>query len=251
MSDLHISETQPQVMEVFLRFSEKIKKMAGQIDALYILGDFFEAWPGDDYQSKLTETAIHALKTMTNAGVVVYFMRGNHDFLIGNDFLRKTGCKLILDPYVANIYGNRVLLMHGDTLLTNHLKYRLYRAFVQNSLIRWLILKILPLKKRKALADELNAASNYRKPITTIPFSRVAQLMKKYHVNYFIHGHLHKPAMDHISTHPKQNPMTRIVLGAWGQSDQNILICQPKSNHKNQLNFSFLNAANDKKNDKW
>ncbi len=120
ISDLHLDPSRPRVTQAFLQL---LQCQASTADALYILGDFFEAWIGDDDDSELNQTVISGLKQLTDTGTPVYVMHGNRDFLLGEHFCQQSGCQLIPDPTVINSGGQSLLLMHGDTLCIDDIKY--------------------------------------------------------------------------------------------------------------------------------
>jgi UDP-2,3-diacylglucosamine hydrolase len=234
IADLHLKESQPEVVAAFLRF---IDNHALQADAVYILGDLFEVWIGDDDDSAFNQKIMQALKKLTGANIPVYLMHGNRDFLIGKKFLHQTGCKLIKDPTCVNIYGIPALLMHGDTLCTEDKDYIKFRKKVRNRLLQLLFL-LKPLKVRQTIASKMRA--NSQKAFTTkspatldVTQTEVERLMHKYHTNYLIHGHTHKPNI-HIFKFNKKFSQ-RIVLGAW-EDQPNMLSCNLKNG---ELNFEL------------
>src|ERR1700722_2929573 len=113
ISDLHLDENRPDITDTFLRF---LAGDAKEAEALYVLGDFFESWIGDDNLTPFNRLIISALKKATAMGLPIFLMHGNRDFLLGKSFLAQTGCQLLPDEYVLNLYGTPALLMHGDTL---------------------------------------------------------------------------------------------------------------------------------------
>ena len=129
ISDLHLDAERPQVTELFGRF---LREEARGADALYILGDLFEAWVGDDDPSETGAFVARELKALSDGGVPVYFVRGNRDFLVGDDYARRAGMAILPDPTVVVLYGQPTLLMHGDTLCTDDLAYQQFRAQVRN-----------------------------------------------------------------------------------------------------------------------
>jgi len=124
ISDLHLDASRPAITELFLTF---LRTEATQAHALYILGDLFEAWIGDDDPAPEHQTVIAALHELNAQGVELYFMHGNRDFLIGADFAAHSGCTLLADPTLIDLYGTPTLLMHGDTLCTDDIAYQNFR----------------------------------------------------------------------------------------------------------------------------
>ena len=131
ISDLHLDESRPEIVDLFERFLQTEARGAA---ALYILGDLFESWIGDDDDSPLAERVARALRALSDSGVPVYFMRGNRDFVLGKDFARKAGMTILGDPIIIDLDGQRVLLMHGDTLCTDDVDYQKFRRIMHN---RW------------------------------------------------------------------------------------------------------------------
>jgi UDP-2,3-diacylglucosamine hydrolase len=223
ISDLHLEETRPIITNQFFHF---LHHQTQQADGLYILGDFFEVWIGDDNLTPFNQSIIDALKQATDSGLPIYFMHGNRDFLIGKNFLRATGCQLLPDEYVVDIYGIPTLLMHGDTLCTLDVNYLKFRKKTRN----WLVQKIFLLK---SLEKRRIVAENYRKGsqshiatlsenIMDVTQDEVESVMKKHQVQHLIHGHTHRQAIHQFELNHKN--ATRSVLGAWHESG-NVLIC--------------------------
>src|SRR5690349_1696155 len=127
ISDLHLDEARPQIVDLFTRF---LAREARGADALYILGDLFESWIGDDDDAALPERVEQALRALHDGGVPVYFMHGNRDFLLGTDYAARAGLTLLADPSIVDLHGERTLLMHGDTLCTDDVDYQNFRALV-------------------------------------------------------------------------------------------------------------------------
>jgi UDP-2,3-diacylglucosamine hydrolase len=214
ISDLHLEFTQPKTTELFLQFLEKRVPAA---DALYILGDFFEMWVGDDDKSAFNESIKEALRTITRSGLPVYFMRGNRDFLIGEDFAKSTGCRLLPDPSVIQLYGHRIVLTHGDILCTQDTSHLRFRKWVHNPSYHTYFFQ-LPLFVRKYIAKKIRGST--KKSIKKKDYSimdvtpeAVTQMMSEHQVKQLIHGHTHRPHIHTINLNGE--PATRIVLGAW------------------------------------
>lgn len=220
ISDLHLDPTHPETTQLFLKF---LQFQASHADALYILGDFFEVWVGDDDASAFNQTIISALKALTTAGVPVYIMHGNRDFLLGEQFLHQTGCQLLADPSVIDLYGTPTLVMHGDTLCTEDQAYLRFREKAHNPAYqRWFL--SLPLFIRKFIARLLRTLSARRlgklnttdiRILDANP-DEVKQLIQYYQINMIIHGHTHIPSIQ----------LNRIVLGDW-HAYGSILVCKP------------------------
>jgi UDP-2,3-diacylglucosamine hydrolase len=161
ISDLHLEPAHPGITRLFLNF---LQHQAAQADALYILGDLFAAWIGDDDLSPFNQDMITALRELTAKGVPVYFMCGNRDFLIGEQFMAQTGCRFLSDPTVIDLYGTRVLIMHGDTLCTDDIPYQRYRRFAHNTILQRFFLG-LPLGWRGKVAEWMRNST----PLPNLP----------------------------------------------------------------------------------
>ncbi|MCI4184781.1 UDP-2,3-diacylglucosamine diphosphatase [Dickeya dianthicola] len=216
ISDLHLSEQEPAITAGFLRF---LREDAPGAEALYILGDLFDAWIGDDDPAPLHATVAQALKTLADAGVACYFAHGNRDFLLGARFARQSGLRLLATETVLDLYGRRTLLLHGDTLCTDDRTYQRFRRKVHNPLIQRLFLW-LPLSLRLRIATRMRAASrqaNQHKSMTIMDVNadEVMARLQHHQATLMIHGHTHRPAI-----HPIEQAgvhAERAVLGAWHQ----------------------------------
>ncbi len=214
ISDLHLDPTRPAVSRAFF---ELLEGEARSADALYILGDFFEAWIGDDDNTELNQQVAEALKTLTDAGVPCYLMHGNRDFLVGQQFAAQAGCQLLADPSVVELYGKPVLLMHGDSLCTSDQEYIAFRAQVRSPAWQQAVLS-KSLEERRALAAQLRANSkdsnsNKAEDIMDVTPEEVVTALNEHQVDLMIHGHTHRPAIHSVPT--QQGDATRIVLGDW------------------------------------
>lgn len=210
ISDLHLQEARPDITRAFFRF---LQETAVTAKALYILGDFFEVWIGDDAVTPFHLEVAAALKQLANSGCKIYLMHGNRDFMLGKQFCRQAGCTLLADPTLLSHNGEHILLMHGDSLCTDDRDYQRMKRLLRNPLSLF-VLRHLPLKTRQKLAGDLRAQSRNRTrmkaaDITDVNPDAVLQAMQRYSVRTLIHGHTHRPA-----TH--QLPIgQRIVLGDW------------------------------------
>lgn len=214
ISDLHLDPARPDVAQAFFRFMEG---EAPQAEALYILGDFFEAWIGDDLQHPFVDSVKQSLRTLTDKKIPVYLMHGNRDFLIGDQFCKETGCKLIEDPTLIELYGQKVLLMHGDTLCTQDIDYLAFRSMVRNPAWQKDFLS-KSLQERLAIAEGIRAASKEKTSelqyeIMDVTQSEVEKVMTKQNVQLMIHGHTHRPAIHQLDVNGKT--AERVVLGDW------------------------------------
>lgn len=231
ISDLHLSPERPDLTRAFCRFlSEKAKSA----DALYILGDLVEAWVGDDDPSEFARDIKRALHLLIGAGTRVYFMHGNRDFLIGSHFARQVGAQILPQEHVADIYGQRVLMLHGDTLCTEDRAYQRFRRIIRNPLVRW-ILRHLPLGQRQRLAAHLrqrsqNANSSKAASIMDVSAEAVAQILRRHDVSLIVHGHTHRPGVH------REGSSCRIVLGDWGDQGW-YLAFSPDEPHPRLVSF--------------
>lgn len=214
VSDLHLDAAAPGIAR---QFHEFLADQARSADALYILGDLFEAWLGDDDPDPAARATVHALRSLVDSGVPVFVMHGNRDFLIGERFCRESGATLLGDGTVVELYGERALLMHGDALCTDDLGYQRLRRIVRNPLLRG-TLRLMTLNQRRALAARLRAGSREHIGMTApeimdVNAAAVTQAFRAAGVRTLIHGHTHRPAV-----HPLEidgAPARRVVLGDW------------------------------------
>lgn len=214
VSDLHLEESRPDIAQQFLML---LNNCDSSVDGLYILGDLFETWIGDDDDTLFYRKIMHALKIATQKGLRIYFSHGNRDFLIGKRFLHETGCSLLSTEEKISIYGTPVLLMHGDTLCTRDIAYLKARKLGHNKIIQFFFL-LMPLSSRRKFADKMRMKSKRHtqstaKEIMDVTQEEVERIMQKHDVKYLIHGHTHRPNTHHFSIN--NLPVERIVLGAW------------------------------------
>lgn len=214
ISDLHLEEERPDITRAFLRFLET---RAARAEALYILGDFFEVWVGDDDMSPYQHEIASALRLLSDKGTRIYLMHGNRDFMIGKAFCREAGCTLLPDLHIAELGGQRVLLMHGDTLCTRDEGYMRLRRWLRNP-VSLFILHHLPLAKRQKLAQKLRSSSKEEtrmkaSDIVDVTPEAVVEAMRRHRVRTLIHGHTHRPASHRLQIDGE--PARRIVLGDW------------------------------------
>ncbi|MFZ3023355.1 UDP-2,3-diacylglucosamine diphosphatase [Pseudomonas sp.] len=216
ISDLHLEQQRPDITRAFVHF---LQTRARQAEALYILGDFFEVWVGDDAMEPFQHEIASALRELADSGTRLYLMHGNRDFMLGQGFCQLAGCTLLSDPCRVSFNGEPVLLMHGDSLCTSDAAYMRMRRLLRNPLSLWL-LRHLPLAKRHALARKLRKESQLQTrqkaaSIIDVTPSEVPRLMSKYGVRTLIHGHTHRPASHTLEVNGQS--AQRIVLGDWDQ----------------------------------
>lgn len=214
IADLHLCTEEPAITAGFLRF---LADDARKADALYILGDLFEAWIGDDDPNPLHREMAAAIKALTDSGVPCFFIHGNRDFLIGKRFARESGMTLLPQEKVLNLYGRNVLIMHGDTLCTDDTGYQAFRAKVHQPWLQKLFIS-LPLFIRQRIAAKMRAgskAANSSKSLEIMDVNPQAVIneMEKHQVQWLIHGHTHRPAVHELTANAQ--PAFRVVLGAW------------------------------------
>jgi len=213
ISDLHLSASTPHITELFLKF---LHERAIKADVLYILGDFFDAWVGDDDSSELSQTCIQALNSLS-AHTELYFMHGNRDFLIGDTFLQHCGAHLQADPSVIDLFGTPTLLMHGDLLCTDDVKYQQARLMVRAPEWQADFLS-KDLATRKHLAEQYRQASGEHtameaKDIMDVNPQAVEAAMQHHQTQRLIHGHTHRPGVHTVNLPPTVGH--RHVLAQW------------------------------------
>lgn len=211
ISDLHLDASRPHITRLFLEFLET---EAAQADALYILGDLFEAWIGDDASDEVGDAIADGLAHLHERGVACFYMHGNRDFLLGDAYARRARMTLLPDPSVIEIEGERVLLMHGDTLCTDDVPYQTFRTQTRDS--KWQRAFLArPVSERQQFAEQARAESkrHTRAPeheaIMDVNPDAVAHALETHGVSSIVHGHTHRPALHTDGTR------RRIVLGDW------------------------------------
>jgi UDP-2,3-diacylglucosamine hydrolase len=214
ISDLHLDAQDPQAGEQFLAFLEA---RAAHAQALYILGDLFEVWVGDDDDDPYRARICDALRALAAHGVPCYVMHGNRDFLLREGFEQRSGTHLLADPVIIELGDERVLLTHGDALCTADRPYQLLRATVRERRWQQRFLR-LPLRTRRVLAEQARAGSRRHTGRTTyrimdVDPAAVTGAMHACGVRVLIHGHTHRPAVHQLNLDGL--PAQRIVLGAW------------------------------------
>lgn len=224
ISDLHLSPERPEMLE---RFRTLLAGPARRVDALYILGDMFEQfWVGCDDPTPPNPEFIRLLSGLSSTGVRLYIQRGNRDLLIDQRFAELTGARLLPDLAVIKLYGNKVMITHGDLLCLRDLKYQLYRRLVMLRLSQALFRR-LPCNLRLRIAHGLRPAmqkSAQQKPeyIMDVEQSTIEHLLRTSDVTEIIHGHTHRPGIFNFELDGK--PARRVVLGDW-YGDGKILVC--------------------------
>ncbi len=214
ISDLHLDEARPHIVDLFTAF---LANEARNAEALYILGDLFESWIGDDDDSALGKRVANATLALRDSGVPVYFMHGNRDFLIGPDYAERAGIGLLTDPTIVELDGERTLLMHGDTLCTDDVDYQKFRTLVRDPPWQGEFLA-KPLADRRVFAAQARGESRKhtsaaRPEIMDVNPVAVEAAMRAHGVRRLIHGHTHRPATHRLDI--DGHAAERIVLGDW------------------------------------
>ncbi|MBD1390302.1 UDP-2,3-diacylglucosamine diphosphatase [Neiella sp. HB171785] len=223
LSDMHVTEQRPDITQTLLDF---LAGPAKQADAVYLLGDVFDYWVGDDYRTDTIDQVKAALAALSAAGVALYFIAGNRDFLIGRRFSKETGVTILPEHSVVDLYGQSALLMHGDTLCTLDVDYQKFR---RKSRSWWwpLLMLRLPLKVRTRIAENMKKQSKSAKSeksmtIMDVTQTEVERQMTLHQSRLLIHGHTHRQAIHSLDIDGKQG--RRIVLGDWFKQG-NVLAC--------------------------
>jgi UDP-2,3-diacylglucosamine hydrolase len=214
IADLHLAQDRPDITACFLRF---LKGDATQAQQLYILGDLFEAWIGDDDDSDFLATIAEALTALSAVGTTIYYIHGNRDFLLGQRFAKKSSMILLPEVDLIDLYGKDVVIMHGDTLCTRDIGYQKFR---KKSRSWWwqAIIKSLPLFVRKKIASDYRkksaaATAIKSQDIMDVTPDEVIKCLEKHNSQLLIHGHTHRPAVHELTANNKM--AKRIVLGDW------------------------------------
>ena len=215
IADLHLSEARPDLTNAFIQF---LATKAKQADELYILGDLFEFWIGDDEQSPLQQQITLALKTLSGQGCQLFYSHGNRDFMIGKRFARECGMTLLPPIYSCEIAGERTLLLHGDQLCTDDEAYQRFRRITSWPWLQWVFLH-LPLSRRVKIAQQIRQGSHKGKQqksrsIMDVTPSSVNDCFEQHQATLMIHGHTHRPMIHELPLDNGQK-VRRIVLGDW------------------------------------
>jgi len=222
-SDLHLDGEAPWAIDAFLAF---LTGVARECDSLYLLGDLFEAWVGDDDDDTANARACDGLTRLTKAGVPVYAMHGNRDFLLGETFERRTGVKLLPDPALVTLYGVPTLLSHGDVFCTDDLPYQELRSIVRKPDWQRRFLA-LPLASRRELARAARAGSKAHTErqmpvLMDVNAEAVTRAMEVTGARRLVHGHTHRPAIHRFEIHGEA--AQRVVLAPWYEAASCVAI---------------------------
>jgi len=221
ISDLHLERIESPITNIFTAFLDDLN----QNDSLYILGDLFESWIGDDNVSELSQYISDRLLMLSERDISVAIMHGNRDFLIGEDFCKASSIKLINDPRIIEIDTKKVMLTHGDELCTDDKEYQAFRSVVRNPLWQKDFLNF-PISKREKIAGEAKDASkdskeNKAMEIMDVNTDAVLKAFNDQNIEIMIHGHTHRPNIHKVSNEGKN--LTRYVLGDWSKNSAIIL----------------------------
>ena len=223
ISDLHLSGERENITKLFIKF---LDQRASKADALYILGDLYEVWPGDDMIQPDYLSSISKLKQLADNGLPLYVMQGNRDFLMAEKFAEVSGANLIEDPTIIDLYGTPTLLMHGDTLCTDDVDYQKFRAMVRDPGWKEKFFS-LPNDERLAMTSKYRKVSKVETAKKSMDIMDVNQqavetVMQEHNIKQLIHGHTHRPAIHDFSVNNEK--MKRIVLGDWFEQGS-VLVC--------------------------
>lgn len=224
ISDLHLSEDQPHITRLFLNF---LQHTAPKAETLYILGDLFEYWAGDDDRdTPYHQQILSAIKTLAESGTQIFVMHGNRDFLMDLDFAKDSHSTLLADPTLINLYGTPTLLTHGDILCTDDIQYQAFRKQVRDTNWRNNFLA-QPLAQRKAQIEQLRKMSEQNKQskameIMDVNTEAVAGMFRNHGYPRMIHGHTHR--QKHHQLQVDNKACERWVLGDW-HTTGNALYC--------------------------
>lgn len=231
ISDLHLH---PEEKEICERFNVFVDWAKHSVKRIYILGDFFHAWPGDDAQDKWSDDIALKIHDLSACGIEIFYMSGNRDFLLGNDFSSSAGWTVLKEPTLISLGDEPVLLVHGDRYCTKDKKHQRFRRLTRNRLFAWLFLQ-LPLSYRKRLVNAVRQISQNNQRAMMLPVDVVSDSvikhMKHKKVHTVIHGHTHKPGL--TSYEVDGVVLRRYVLSDW--DDKPMLLCYYKT-----IGFLFL-----------
>ena len=214
ISDLHLDDRRPETTALLQQF---LQDEAVNADALYILGDLFEFWLGDDVPSKCSVEVAASLSRLADKGVPCYFMHGNRDFLLREDYAKLAGMTLLPEEHVIDLYGEQVLLMHGDSLCTDDIPYQQFRTLVRNPAWQQDFLSKTPQERLQVALQARDASAEHKDnvgmDIMDVNPGEVIAAFERHGVNRMIHGHTHRPATHELEVNGQT--VERIVLGDW------------------------------------
>ena len=225
ISDLHLDPERPDIQNCFDQFISSCLKDASNIDAVYILGDLFEVWIGDDASIPLYQHSISLLKHLSEQNIKLFVMHGNRDFLLGSAFEQAAGCTLIPDLYHLKTKKETVLLSHGDIFCTDDIEYMQFKEMVRNP--RWqkeFLAKPIPerIDIARAMRNKSKQKAQQQSDIMDVNQTSVAAIMLQQGMNTLIHGHTHRPAIHKFILNNK--PARRIVLPDWKPAAEVLIL---------------------------
>lgn len=235
IADLHLQDARPQLQAIA---SHYFNGLAREADVVYLLGDLFEYWIGDDASLQDHRQTVASLRALSNAGTTLYFMRGNRDFAVGPAFERACGLKILADPVVIDLYGTPTLLSHGDLLCTDDVEHQAFRAKYTDPAWRRRMLRLPRIARRGiALAARARSKANKRRlpaDIMDVNTDTVRDVMQQHGVTQLIHGHTHRPD-NHDVNLPDAKLGERIVLSDWHDDYGEVLMCDASGCHRQTL----------------
>lgn len=242
IADLHLSAERPDITQCLKTFLETD---ASQADALYVLGDLFEVWIGDDDINPFTNEIAEAFKQLSQKGVPIYFIHGNRDFLVRKGFAKRAGMTLLPESKVIDLYGEPTLIMHGDELCTMDEAYQRFRKKARSWWWPRIVL-MLPLSVRRKIAERgrrksKENQSNLTQEIMDVTPTEVIKVMENNGVKRLIHGHTHRPAVHTLNL--ANSEAKRIVLGDW-YTQGSMLKVTPNSITLENSNLGNSNLGN-------
>ncbi|SFK32482.1 UDP-2,3-diacylglucosamine diphosphatase [Methylophaga sulfidovorans] len=223
ISDLHLNPARPELTALACQF---LRQQVDAVSEIYILGDIFNTWLGDDLVPDEFTDFIDTLRSLTQAGINLYLMVGNRDFMLGKAFADSVNATLIQDGYLLELAGKPALLLHGDSLCIDDVGYQRYRKVVNNRLLQWCFLK-LPARFRQKISDKIKQQSQQKKQykssqIMDVNQAEVEKVMFENNVKLLIHGHTHRPAIHQVTLN--NSDAYRIVLGDWEDKVSYLLV---------------------------
>tara|TARA_B100000900_G_scaffold372494_1_gene352447 strand:- start:1428 stop:2153 length:726 start_codon:yes stop_codon:yes gene_type:complete len=223
LSDIHISDQHPEISK---HLEEFLLEEGSKTDAIFVLGDLFEYWLGDDDPNPLFREIKQLLKRLSDKNISIFFIHGNRDFLIGESFAEETGCHILNDPHIIDLCDKRVLISHGDMFCTDDKEYQLFRNQTRDPAWKEFILsKSLSFREEFAKQARLESSkhiSSNKNEIMDVNKDEILKMYEKYNVDIIIHGHTHRPAIHDVFFNGRN--CQRIVLGDWYEQGS-ILKC--------------------------
>ena len=232
ISDLHLAAERPATLQMFLDF---LRERPQPGDCLYILGDLFDVWVGDDDNAPLAQRVRQAFAALTSRGVKLYLQRGNRDFMMGKRLMRETGAELLPDPHLMQVAGRPTLLMHGDLLCSDDIAYLKARRRLRNPLFQWLV-RHRSLEARRRMAAAYRQRSGETTAMTAAQImdangQTIVSYLKQYRAAQIIHGHTHRPAVHEHDLGNGQHAR-RYVLDEWHEDHAALWVDDGNSLHR-------------------